>query len=355
MSSGIRNPVAKLRFIRRSLARYQPRIRWIERCPGIAVSGRRLPLARPGRAPPPAERQLARRCGASRRPDARVADGGPPGACRDRAGALSGLTLVAAGVYQLWRSAPVPAAAGGRSRDRSRSGGRGGASRRGRARRHLAGRAGRGVRAVQQRPAHRHQPHDHARAPPVTACSTEDGLLRGRHVRPAGRASCSTRPRATSGRCEAVLQREPAGQLAPAAALRPAQEALPLPDRPLRARLTGWWTRTARPTTPATRSGRTASRVYLNLNHAFLGVSFETRWEGGQALPITQAQFATGRNLTDFLRQRYEIAAGDVRDARADQRQPEEAPDRAPHGLGARLPVRGVRPARPVPEGRRPA
>lgn len=50
-------------------------------------------------------------------------------------------------------------------------------------------------------------------------------------------------------------------------------------------------------------------RVYLNLNHAFLGVSFETRWEGGRALPITQAQFAAGRNLTDHLRQKYGIAA----------------------------------------------
>jgi hypothetical protein len=49
-------------------------------------------------------------------------------------------------------------------------------------------------------------------------------------------------------------------------------------------------------------------RVYLNLNHAFLGISFETRWEGGKALPITQAQFAAGRNLADYLRHRYEIA-----------------------------------------------
>jgi N-acetyl-anhydromuramyl-L-alanine amidase AmpD len=48
-------------------------------------------------------------------------------------------------------------------------------------------------------------------------------------------------------------------------------------------------------------------KVYLNLNHAFLGVSFETRWEGGKALPITQAQLETGRNLSDFLRQRYQI------------------------------------------------
>ena len=50
-------------------------------------------------------------------------------------------------------------------------------------------------------------------------------------------------------------------------------------------------------------------RVYLSLNNAFLGVSFESRWEGGRALPITQAQLAAGRNLTDYLRQRYEIPA----------------------------------------------
>jgi N-acetylmuramoyl-L-alanine amidase-like protein len=50
-----------------------------------------------------------------------------------------------------------------------------------------------------------------------------------------------------------------------------------------------------------------AGKVYLNLNHAFLGVSFETRWEGGKALPITQAQLAAGRNLSDALRQRYGI------------------------------------------------
>jgi hypothetical protein len=48
-------------------------------------------------------------------------------------------------------------------------------------------------------------------------------------------------------------------------------------------------------------------RVFLSLNNAFLGVSFETRWDGGRALPITQAQLATGRSLTDYLRQRYEI------------------------------------------------
>lgn len=50
-------------------------------------------------------------------------------------------------------------------------------------------------------------------------------------------------------------------------------------------------------------------RVYLSLNNAFLGVSFESRWEGGKALPITQAQLAAGRNLTEYLRQRYDISA----------------------------------------------
>ena len=49
--------------------------------------------------------------------------------------------------------------------------------------------------------------------------------------------------------------------------------------------------------------------VYLNLNHSFLGVCFETRWDGGLALPITQAQFGAGRNLTEHLRQRYDIPA----------------------------------------------
>jgi len=48
--------------------------------------------------------------------------------------------------------------------------------------------------------------------------------------------------------------------------------------------------------------------VYLDLNSAFLGVSFETRWEGGRTLPITRAQLIAGRNLTHYLRQRFAIA-----------------------------------------------
>jgi N-acetylmuramoyl-L-alanine amidase len=48
--------------------------------------------------------------------------------------------------------------------------------------------------------------------------------------------------------------------------------------------------------------------VYLDLNSAFLGVSFESRWEGGRTLPITRAQLVAGRNLTNYLRQRFAIA-----------------------------------------------
>jgi N-acetylmuramoyl-L-alanine amidase len=48
--------------------------------------------------------------------------------------------------------------------------------------------------------------------------------------------------------------------------------------------------------------------VYLDLNSAFVGVSFESRWEGGKTLPITRAQLVAGRNLTNYLRQRFAIA-----------------------------------------------
>jgi hypothetical protein len=50
------------------------------------------------------------------------------------------------------------------------------------------------------------------------------------------------------------------------------------------------------------------NEVYVDLNSAFLGVSFESRWEGGRTLPITRAQLIAGRNLTHYLRQRFAIA-----------------------------------------------
>jgi N-acetylmuramoyl-L-alanine amidase len=54
---------------------------------------------------------------------------------------------------------------------------------------------------------------------------------------------------------------------------------------------------------------RRGSQVYMNLNSQFIGICFETRWEGGQALPITKAQLSAGRDLTDYLRTRYKIPA----------------------------------------------
>jgi hypothetical protein len=54
---------------------------------------------------------------------------------------------------------------------------------------------------------------------------------------------------------------------------------------------------------------RRDQQVYMNLNSQFIGICFETRWEGGQALPITKAQLTAGRDLTDYLRGRYKIPA----------------------------------------------
>ncbi len=52
---------------------------------------------------------------------------------------------------------------------------------------------------------------------------------------------------------------------------------------------------------------RNGDQVYLGLNHSFLGICFETRWEGGHVLPITAAQLNAGRQLTDWLRQRWQV------------------------------------------------
>ena len=49
-------------------------------------------------------------------------------------------------------------------------------------------------------------------------------------------------------------------------------------------------------------------RIYLNLNGATIGVSYETRWEGGAALPITRAQLEVGRSLSDYLRHKWSLA-----------------------------------------------
>ena len=53
------------------------------------------------------------------------------------------------------------------------------------------------------------------------------------------------------------------------------------------------------------------SHYYLNLNSSFLGVSFEgpSRDESGE-MPATAAQIHSGRLLTDLLRSRHRISAG---------------------------------------------
>ena len=53
---------------------------------------------------------------------------------------------------------------------------------------------------------------------------------------------------------------------------------------------------------------RTGERVWLNLNGPTIGICFETRWEGGRALPITRAQLEAGRRLTDYLRDKWSMA-----------------------------------------------
>jgi len=48
-------------------------------------------------------------------------------------------------------------------------------------------------------------------------------------------------------------------------------------------------------------------KVYMNLNHAFFGVSFESRFAPEGPLPLTEAQLQAGRLLTDHLVRRYDI------------------------------------------------
>lgn len=48
-------------------------------------------------------------------------------------------------------------------------------------------------------------------------------------------------------------------------------------------------------------------KVYMNLNHAFFGVSFESRFAPEGPLPITEAQLQAGRLLTDHLLQKYDL------------------------------------------------
>ncbi len=48
-------------------------------------------------------------------------------------------------------------------------------------------------------------------------------------------------------------------------------------------------------------------KVYMNLNHAFFGVSFESRFAPEGPLPLTEAQLQSGRLLTEHLLTRYDL------------------------------------------------
>ena len=50
-----------------------------------------------------------------------------------------------------------------------------------------------------------------------------------------------------------------------------------------------------------------AGRVYMNLNHAFFGVSFESRFAPSGPLPLTEAQLQSGRLLTEYLIRSYRL------------------------------------------------
>lgn len=50
-----------------------------------------------------------------------------------------------------------------------------------------------------------------------------------------------------------------------------------------------------------------SGKVYMNLNHAFFGVSFESRFAPEGPLPLTEAQLQAGRLLTEHLVRRYEL------------------------------------------------
>ena len=50
-----------------------------------------------------------------------------------------------------------------------------------------------------------------------------------------------------------------------------------------------------------------SGKVYMNLNHAFFGVSFESRFAPEGPLPLTEAQLQAGRLLTEHLVRRYDL------------------------------------------------
>jgi hypothetical protein len=83
--------------------------------------------------------------------------------------------------------------------------------------------------------------------------------------------------------------------------------------------------------------------LYLNLNQSFLGVSFETKTEPGQEDPtISPAQTHSAAMLTEMLRARYGIPAGNCVTHAQVSVNPENMRVGLPYRLGVELPVRAI-------------
>lgn len=310
VSRGIRNPVAKLRFIRLALARYQRRSRLVAMLPWEPLRRRLfhwlgleelryLLNANSLGAAVPIDPTTRASLVASRLAHAGLA-----------IAALSGLSLVGAGVYQIGRTAPTPAAAAAPAAvERAAAA----AAPEPTAPVAKAGVLPAGVWLVEQGPAYEQYSnglriettYQTTGEPRSFRTLTEDGALEpGTQTKPIGLLfhtsesdiwplveSNNEQLRDSSRRLLKYVQRNRLYHYL----IDRFGRAYRVVDEGAKANHAGFgvW--------------MNEGRVYLNLNHAFLGVSFETRWEGGKALPITQAQFETGRNLSDFLRQRYSI------------------------------------------------
>lgn len=305
VSNGIRNPVAKLRFIRISLARYQRRSRWVDAIPWEPVRRRMyhwlgleelrfLLRANSLGASVPLDSQTRLSLVFTRVAHAGIALAG-----------LSALSLLAAGAYHLWRAAPEPAAAAAAPLPAAAPAET--------APTPAAGVAPTGIWVVEQGEGFEQYSNGlridtsftTSHEPRHFRTLTEDGLLEaGTFDKPVGllfhtsesdvwplEESYNANLKDSSRALLRYIQRKKLYHY--------------VIDRFGRAY------RVVDEASKANHAGHSVwsngGHVYMNLNHAFIGISFETRWEGGKALPITQAQFATGRNLSDLLRQRYEI------------------------------------------------
>ena len=193
----IRDPVAKLRFVRRSLERYES---MDERFQAVPLAPVRWALYRMSRLDRARSLFSSNPNGALNAPARAPSGGGAPGATGRELGGGAARGGGGAGGGRLPARAPRPVGApvDGRRLPRSRRGAPAPGDRGPAPAGHLAGRLRRGLRALLQRVAHRHDLRRRRRGPglPRVLGGRGDGV---RALRPARSASSTTRPRATSG------------------------------------------------------------------------------------------------------------------------------------------------------------